>query len=296
MIEIFAQENWFLIAIALIWITGAIMQDFKRREVDNIWNFSLIAFALAYRAFFSVYSGNYWFFLNGLIGFAVFIALANLFYYLRLFAGGDAKLLMALGTVLPLTYNWYSNAFIFLFFIILFFVSGSLYSLAYSMFLIFANKKRFKIEFKKQFKSNKLASGLFIISGIILLLLSYFFLWPFTMILGIIFIVFPLLFILAKSIEESCMVLNVKKDNLTEGDWLYKDIIIKGKKIKATWDGLTKKDIDYIKKNTNQKILIKQGIPFTPSFLLGFLALLYFSLNKDLASLIYYLWYPWKYF
>jgi len=47
---ILAVENWFLIIIGLIWIVVAVMQDFKRREVDNIWNFSLIGIALAYRA------------------------------------------------------------------------------------------------------------------------------------------------------------------------------------------------------------------------------------------------------
>ena len=49
-------ENIFLLVIAFIWIIGAILQDLRRREVDNIWNFSLIGFALDYSCAFSVYN------------------------------------------------------------------------------------------------------------------------------------------------------------------------------------------------------------------------------------------------
>ena len=83
MFEILGYENLFLIILGFIWIIGAVIQDFKRREVDNIWNFSLIAFALAYRLSLSVYSENYWFFINGLLGLAIFLFLGNVFYYSR---------------------------------------------------------------------------------------------------------------------------------------------------------------------------------------------------------------------
>src|SRR3990167_3132221 len=123
--SILVNENWFLIAIGLVWIIGAVMQDLRRREVDNIWNFSLIGVALAYRGAVSVFGSNYWFVLNGLIGLSVFLLLGNLFYYSRLFAGGDAKLLIALGVVLPLSYDWVVNFKIFGFFVLIFMLGGS---------------------------------------------------------------------------------------------------------------------------------------------------------------------------
>ena len=46
----------------------------------NFVNFSLIAVALGYRAIVSVSTDNYWFLLNGLIGFVIFLILGNLFY------------------------------------------------------------------------------------------------------------------------------------------------------------------------------------------------------------------------
>src|SRR3989344_1726221 len=121
------DEYSFLIFIAFVWIIGAILQDLRRREVDNIWNFSLIGIALAHRFAFSVYTTNYWFFLNGIFGFFIFLAIANILYYSRVFAGGDAKLLIALGAVLPLSFDWFSNLSLFSIFISGFLLGGSLY-------------------------------------------------------------------------------------------------------------------------------------------------------------------------
>ena len=70
---ILANENLFLIAIAVVWVVGAIMQDLRRREVDNLWNFLLIGIALAYRLAVSGFSGNFWFFINGALGFLIFL-------------------------------------------------------------------------------------------------------------------------------------------------------------------------------------------------------------------------------
>ncbi|MEK6859885.1 MAG: prepilin peptidase, partial [Nanoarchaeota archaeon] len=103
---IITNENIFLIVLGIIWIIGAVLQDLKRREVDNLWNFSLIAFALCYRVGVSVFLGDYWFTLNGVIGFVIFLILGNIFYYSKMFAGGDAKLMIALGAILPLSYSW----------------------------------------------------------------------------------------------------------------------------------------------------------------------------------------------
>ncbi len=152
---ILSGENIFLIVLAVVWLVGAILQDLHRREVDNIWNFSLIGFALAYRLAVSGFTGNYWFFLNGLIGFGIFLFLGNLFYYSRLFAGGDAKLVIALGAILPLSYSWLVNVKIFGVFIGGFLVGGSLYVFAWSLALVFVNFNSFVKEYGKQVKMYK---------------------------------------------------------------------------------------------------------------------------------------------
>lgn len=269
-------ENLFLIVLALIWIIGAVFQDLKRREVDNLWNFSLIAFALAYRLATSIFTNNYWFILNGLIGLVIFFGLHNLFYYARLFAGGDAKLLMALGTILPLSYNWIINLKIFGYFILLFLITGSIYALIYAIYLVFKNYKSFKKEFIKQWKSYQKMFLISLIFVVIWVNVVYFMSQIRFILVGLIILLFPLLFVFSKTVEETCMIKSVSPNKVTQGDWLYKDILIGKKKIKANWQGVSESELKLIKKH-KKNILIKYGIPFTPAFLFAFMILLFLA-------------------
>jgi len=268
-------ENLFLIILAIIWISIAILQDLRKREVDNLWNFSLIAFALAYRVSISVYTGNYWFILNGIFGFLIFLGLGNLFYYSRLFAGGDAKLLIALGAILPLSYDWLVNLKIFGLFIILFLLGGSVYSIFYALFLVFRNLKKFNKEFSRQWKKYSKMFFIFLIFTIVFTIVLVLFKRFELILLGIIILLFPVLFVFSKAIEESCLIKKIKPSQIREGDWLYEDIFIGRNKIKASWEGVSKKELGLIKKGYRKNILIKQGIPFTPSFLIGLICLLF---------------------
>ncbi len=272
--NLLTNENLFLIVLAIIWIIGAIIQDLRKREVDNLWNFSLIAFALAYRFAVSIFTSNYLFFINGLLGFLVFLIVGNIFYYSRLFAGGDAKLLIALGSILPLSYNWLLNLKIFGLFIVLFLLGGSVYVFIWSLFLVFINWNRFSREFIKQFKVYK---NIFLIGIIIFIfgIVSSFIRVEFILIS--IFLLFPVLFIYSKAIEESCMVKAINPRELTEGDWLYEDIYIKERKIEKSWHGVSREELALIRKKYRRKILVRYGVPFTPSFLIGFLGLLWLS-------------------
>lgn len=272
--ELFFAENWFLIILGLIWITGAILQDMKRREVDNLWNFSLIAFALAYRISVSVFMNDYWFALNGFIGLIIFILLGNLFYYARLFAGGDAKLMIALGAILPLSYSWIINIKIFGFFILLFLLGGSIYAMIYAFCLIVANWKNFKKEFVNQWNKCRILFLIGLVFCLIWILIAFFISQTGFVLIGLVILLFPILYVFAKAVEESCMVREVFWNKVTEGDWLYKDVKIGNKLIKANWEGVSKKELELIKRS-RKKIFIKYGIPFTPSFLFGFVGLLF---------------------
>jgi hypothetical protein len=191
-----------------------------------------------------------------------------------LFAGGDAKLVFALGVILPLSYNWILNFKIFGIFILLFLLGGSIYALIWAFCLMIINWKTFKKEFLKQWNSYQ-KMFMFTLVFVVLWVIFAFTIsqTPFILI-GLVVLLFPLLFIFAKSIEEGCMIKKVSWNKITEGDWLYKDVRIKGKLIKSNWEGVSKKELELIKKS-KKKILIKQGIPFTPSFLFGFVGLLF---------------------
>ena len=277
--EILSPENWFLILLGFVWIIGAVLQDLHRREVDNLWNFLLVGFALAYRLSISIYIGDYWFILNGILGFALFIGLGNLFYYSKLFAGGDAKLMMALGTVLPLSYDWLVNLKVFGVFILLFLIGGSIYALIWAFSLVIINWKRFSREFVKQWINYKNLFLIALVFSVLWVGFAFAISQLNLMLIGLIVLLFPVLFVFAKSVEESCMIKAIKPSKISEGDWLYEDILIGGKKIKSNWEGVSKKELALIKRKCKQKILIKFGIPFTPAFLFGFVGLLWLVLN-----------------
>jgi len=85
---------------------------------------------------------------------------------------------------------------------------------------------------------------------------------------------FPILFVFAKAVELSCLKRAVPVEKLSEGEWLYEDIIVGGKKIRANWEGVSADELRLIKKKYKKDVIVKEGIPFTPSFLLSFLCLL----------------------
>lgn len=262
-----------LFVLGLLWSGFGSIQDFKKREIANWVSFSLIIFALGFRFFYSLFSeSGFNFFYEGLIGFVVFFLLGNLLYYSRFFAGGDEKLFIAFGTIIPFSIFTESvmNLFLFLF---LFLFVGAVYGIICSIYYSVKNWSDCKREFKKQFKKNKKILIYSTILGILFLCCSFVnFVFVF---FGLMFFIFPYLYIFAKSIDEVCMVKIVKPSELTGGDWLYGDVKVGNKVVKSKWDGLTNEEIKLIRKSKLKKIKIKYGIAFIPVF---FLSLLLFIL------------------
>jgi Flp pilus assembly protein protease CpaA len=268
-------EIIFLSILAILWIVFATVQDLRKREIANWLNFSLIIFALGFRFFYSLFSsGNFGFFYQGLVGLAVFFLLGNFLYYSRMFAGGDAKLMIALGAILPFSETFSANLKLFVVFLFIFLFTGAVYSLITSLAFSLKNFKKFKKEFGKQFKLHTNLYNLIMFLAITLVLIG-FFSNILLVYLGAILFFLPYLHLYAKAVDEACMIKKIKTRELTEGDWLYKDVKVGKKTIKANWDGLKKEEINTLRKKY-KSILVRYGIPFSPVFLISFLILLYF--------------------
>jgi len=278
------NEIIFLLTIGMIWIIFATIQDLRKREVANWLNFSLIIFGLGFRFFHSLFSENFLFFYEGLIGLGIFFILGNLLYYGKMFAGGDAKLLIALGAILPLSTDFLANIRYFLVFLLIFFVIGAVYSLIVSSTYAIKNLKKFKKQFSSLFYRNKKLVYIPMFLGLILMMLG--FLNMVLFILGVFIFILPYFYFYAKAVDEACMIKKVPVRELTEGDWLYRDIKIGKNKIKATWDGLKKKEIMLIKRN-KKFVWVRKGIPFTPVFFFSFILFIYlYSKGRVLFGLI----------
>jgi len=273
-------EVVFLICLALVWLVFASLQDLKQREVANWLNFSLIVFALGFRFFWSLFLGNgqdFMFFYQGLIGLGIFFVVGNLFYYSRLFAGGDAKLMIALGPILGFSSNFISNVKIYFVFLFVYLIVGMFYGIVWSFGLSLRNWKAFQKEFARVFyKNSKSVIGVSFLG----LVLIGFGMWNFVFsYFGLLILFVPYLYVFAKAVDEACMINKVSVKELVEGDWLYRDVRIGKKLIKANWDGLSKEEIELLRKK-NKTVLIRQGVPFVPVFLITFLILIYIWFTK----------------
>jgi len=270
----------FILAIALAWIIFASICDIKKREIPNFLSFSLIATAIGIRAIHSILTMQADYFLYGITGLAAFYIIANALYYCKFFAGGDVKLLTALGPVLglDLLFNFASNAIL----------VGAVYGLVFSIFLAAGNSRKFAERFSSLLKETaKIRYSLVAISAIILAvsLISGSILIASA---GILFLVAPYFYSFIKSVEDSSLIKTISPKKLTEGDWLVSDVRIGKKKIKANFEGLTREEIKLLEKS-NKKITIKEGIPFVPVFFFAFILTqfgnMFYLLAEIMASL-----------
>ncbi len=272
------EKYYFLFFIACLWIVFATIYDLRKTEVPNWLNFSLILFALTYRSFYALRFDDYRFLLLGILGFGIFFVFANLFYYTRAFAGGDAKLLMGLGIILPaesylgLFYN--AISFIFILFLV-----GTIYSLIYSLFLVYKNKNKFGAEFARLFRRNK-----YIFYTVFLIYLVFLAFLDFVQWIYFLLFLFSInfLYIYLKALE-TCLIVKLNASKLTEGDWLEQDVRVGGRIIRKSVHGLSFNDIKLLKKY-GKGVLVKQGIPFAPAFLFAFVIMVfsYLVLGQEL--------------
>ena len=81
--------------------------------------------------------------------------------------------------------------------------------------------------------------------------------------------------IFLKTIELTCMYKKIKPKNLMEGDWVQGNVY-KNKKLIYQEDplGINKKSINLLIKSKIKQVIVKEGIPFVPSFLIGAIATL----------------------
>ena len=253
--------------------------DFKTREVPDWVNFGLIGIGFGINLLFSIIYWKINFILASIAGFGIFFALAWLMFQFGQWGGGDSKMLMGLGALFGV--DFLSKNFFLIHFLANFLIVGALYGILWSIFLIFKNKNRFIKIFKSSMKNKKVALTKKIILALFIILILFSLIIPDSLTkLMLLYLVIVIaltfyLWIAVKAVENSCMLKYVKPNQLTEGDWIAKDVKVDGKYITGPKDlGIEKKNIrkliELYKKGKVKKILIKEGIPFVPSFFVAY--------------------------
>ncbi len=270
-----------LVLLVLVAVLATSITDIKTREVPDWISYMLIVSALSIRLLYAMQTKTWSYFLYGLLGLAAMAFIGILLFYTKQWGGGDAKLLMGIGAAWGTTPYFISTPGPFLvYFLIGLAVMGALYGLLYSIVLLMNHFAQWKKEYLKlQTKQLKQMKMLCIALGVIILI----FLWilqqnplRITMVtVALMILLYPYFYQMLKAVENATMYKKIPIARLTEGDWIADQTIRKRFSIPA-W-GVEHKHIEQLKKSKMKHVLIKEGIPFIPSF---FFAVL-FALNID---------------
>lgn len=267
-----------MVVIALAALLVGSYTDIKTREVPDWVSYGLIFAAIGARLVYSLATFDWSYVYEGLLGFIAFMALAYAMFYMGQWGGGDAKMMMGLGALIGLTPELKAFS---VSFIVNIFLVGAVYGLLWSSALAFMNWSKFKKEVKGIVHTPKMIRirKMFIISAIIMLLLAFLIDDLLVKLMMFAFVVLYLatfyLWIFIRAVERSCMYKLVEPERLTEGDWIANDVCIGGKRVCGPKDlGISmaqiRKLVQLKKQRKIKKILIKEGIPFIPSFLIAF--------------------------
>jgi Flp pilus assembly protein protease CpaA len=261
----------------------ASITDLKTREVPDWLNFSMIASGLGLNLLFSVLLTDYRYIINSIVGLLAFFIIALIMFYTGQWGGGDSKMIMGLGALIGIDLGL--KDFTLLSFLINSMIVGAVYGLVWTFVLAVRKRKQMIKELKKINKDKNIVRAKKLIFLLVIVLLvgallrrdpTIRFLLLSLLVLAVVTFY---LWIYIKAIEKSAMLKYVIPSKLTEGEWIAEDIVVNKKRICGPKDlGISKEQISKLVRLYNQKkvkkILIKEGIPFVPSFLIAFIVTL----------------------
>ena len=272
-----------VVAVCLAGLAAGTYTDLRTREVPDWINYALIFSGLGIAGIYSLAFSAGSFFIESLTGLAVCFAIAMLMYYTGQWGGGDSKMIMGLGALIGLK-AWPLEEWLFvppflLTFMAYTLIVGAVYGLAWSAALAYRHRKSFLQEFRKNNSRKDIRMGKKIMIAVIAAGLAGSFFVPADLrflLLSVLLLAAATLylFIFIKSVEKCCMLKRLTPERLTPGDWIAEEVKIKGKLICGPKDlGITKEQIDQLLKHRNQvrSVLVKEGVPFVPSFLIAFI-------------------------
>jgi hypothetical protein len=284
-----------LILIGAIGIIIGSITDFKKREVADWLNYSLIATGLGIRLLYAVIYGEWTQLLFGLAWVGIAFAFGSLMYYTGQWGGGDVKMIMGLGAltgflnpeifitsadllkyVLP---AWMMPGTFMIHFMINSFLLGAIYGIVMMVIQGLVHHKRFMEEcvaMKQYFIWSLFGSGALVIIGYLFLWVSDQLVFVLQLLIWII-VVSPFVLLATKVVERACMIRMMAIKDLTEGEWIVDDVVVDDKHICGPKDlGIHKEAIVELialeKEGKISEVKVKIGIPFVPAFFLAYFA------------------------
>lgn len=275
--------EYLLFAIALIGSALGGYIDLKTTEIPDEVPLFIGASGILLRLLHSIYTKNFFEIKYALLVGIVFLIFGYILYHANQWGEADVLLLGALGFILPLPLSFFNMSFSSLFPLILLaniFIVGGVYSIAYSIVVMYKTKGTFT-HLLQDLKKRKAFLAIIPAFYIIFLILSRFFIiytFKTTLPIGLLlqktwyllvltyFAFF--IYLLARAVDQYAFRKQILAKDLREGDVLAESISdeFKGK----IWVGLEEDEIKEIRK-TKKKVWIKEGVRFAPTFALALL-------------------------
>ena len=256
---------FFKIFISIVFLSIASYQDLKTTEISDNLLYLFLFFSIFINILESLVKNDVNILINSLMNGTFVTIFSIIFYYSGQWGAGDSFLFSSIGFLNPFNED---ISFSFFYFLLLSFV-GFFYAFlnAFSIFFLQKKKIRFSME-EKKFLVLILFTVLFSFS-----LIKFSLVFLFIEFLSL--LVFALVFF--RKIER-LMIKRVAIDHLKEGD-----VLLEFKK----WVGITKREIEELKKRGKKFVYVKEGIRFAPAFLLSFLFYVFLKFaNFDFLSLL----------
>ncbi|MFA6072511.1 MAG: A24 family peptidase [Candidatus Woesearchaeota archaeon] len=272
-----------VVLICLIALAYGSYTDIKTREIPDTLSIGMIFLGFAIAIGITIASWSYKPLLASLVGFVVCVLIGIAFYYTGQWGGGDAKVLMGLGSLIGINVFMLNQGIpeLGLFFINLI-LFGAFYGIVWLLSLAIINWHLFRPAFREARRNAKMIRlriiflGLVVLFTLFVLILKPDFMISIIVYLILLFAVISLyLFLLIKTVEKTCLLKKIKISKLTEGDWVVEKVNMKNaNKFIYTKIGITAKGIKMLKSSGKKNILVKEGIPFVPNFLIAYIATL----------------------
>jgi Flp pilus assembly protein protease CpaA len=268
----------FLLGVALVgcFVAGAV--DLKTTEVPDWIPYVMGIVGIVGNLVQSYLTGSYIPILMSVVVGLGYLGFGFLLYFFGQWGGGDAKILSSIGFLIPnlnvdKMYFPFSLGYLFNVFFV-----GAFYMIFYILVLSFINKKIWRSFFKAVKKTpRKLVlyttlmiltcmAGLIYVTVYWLGIFNLYFSIKFGVFISGLIVAMMILWKFAKTVEDVGFKKKIPVSKLKVGDVLFESKL---------WEGITEKEVEKIKKSGKKHVWIKEGVRFTPSFLLSLVFTIY---------------------
>lgn len=278
--------GYILAAVALAGGSLASWYDLRTTEVPDLVPFATGMTGVIIHLIRSLVANNFSFLLSSLAVGTIFLAIGYACYLVGLWGGADALILGAIGYVLPELPSQFSALLSPLWpyqltLILNIFLVGSVYSILYSIVLAWRKENRLQLvldQFKERKKSIMLSASL--VGGSLVAMSFYFVLMAQIRLVRVLerglfffslFLLLVLTYYFLKGLEENEMKRKIPVAQLKEGDVLAQDVELEGGSLSSRKiQGLDKDEVEAIKQE-KEKVMVKSGVCFIPTFPLAVL-------------------------